>query len=91
MHRPPPSRIMSLALVCAYNTRFSASGKVLSGGVDANALHKPKGSSRRPKYSKWWFLTGIILATALIDTGSKNGRSCHKEFKGTGKGFETPL
>ncbi len=66
----------------AYNT-VSASGKVLSGGVDANALHKPKrffGAARN--IENGGSLT--ILATALIDTGSKMDEVIFEEFKGTG-------
>jgi transcription termination factor Rho len=70
-------------LARAYNTVSPASGKVLTGGVDANALHKPKrffGSAR--KIEKGGSLT--ILATALIDTGSKMDEVIFEEFKGTG-------
>lgn len=70
-------------LARAYNTVQPASGKILSGGVDANALHKPKrffGSAR--KIEKGGSLT--ILATALIDTGSKMDEVIFEEFKGTG-------
>ena len=70
-------------LARAYNTVSPASGKVLSGGVDANALHKPKrffGSAR--KIEDGGSLT--ILATALIDTGSKMDEVIFEEFKGTG-------
>jgi len=70
-------------LARAYNTVAPASGKVLSGGVDANALHKPKrffGAAR--KIEKGGSLT--ILATALIDTGSKMDEVIFEEFKGTG-------
>jgi transcription termination factor Rho len=70
-------------LARAYNTVSPASGKVLSGGVDANALHKPKrffGAAR--KIEKGGSLT--ILATALIDTGSKMDEVIFEEFKGTG-------
>lgn len=70
-------------LARAYNTTAPASGKVLSGGVDANALHKPKrffGAAR--KIEKGGSLT--ILATALIDTGSKMDEVIFEEFKGTG-------
>ena len=70
-------------LARAYNTVAPASGKVLSGGVDANALHKPKrffGSAR--KIEDGGSLT--ILATALIDTGSKMDEVIFEEFKGTG-------
>ena len=70
-------------LARAYNTVQPASGKILSGGVDANALHKPKrffGSAR--KVENGGSLT--ILATALIDTGSKMDEVIFEEFKGTG-------
>lgn len=67
----------------AYNTVTPASGKILSGGVDANALHKPKrffGAAR--KIERGGSLT--IIATALIDTGSKMDEVIFEEFKGTG-------
>ncbi len=70
-------------LARAYNTVAPASGKILSGGVDANALHKPKrffGAAR--KIENGGSLT--ILATALIDTGSKMDEVIFEEFKGTG-------
>jgi transcription termination factor Rho len=70
-------------LARAYNTVQPASGKVLSGGVDANALHKPKrffGSAR--KIENGGSLT--ILATALTETGSKMDEVIFEEFKGTG-------
>ena len=70
-------------LARAYNTVQPASGKVLSGGVDANALHKPKrffGSAR--KIEDGGSLT--ILATALTETGSKMDEVIFEEFKGTG-------
>lgn len=70
-------------LARAYNTVSPASGKVLSGGVDANALHKPKrffGSAR--KIENGGSLT--IISTALIDTGSKMDEVIFEEFKGTG-------
>lgn len=70
-------------LARAYNTVTPASGKVLSGGVEANALHKPKkffGAAR--KIENGGSLT--ILATALIDTGSKMDGVIFEEFKGTG-------
>lgn len=70
-------------LVRAYNTVSPASGKVLSGGVDANALHKPKrffGAARN--IENGGSLT--IIATALIDTGSKMDEVIFEEFKGTG-------
>jgi transcription termination factor Rho len=70
-------------LARAYNTVAPASGKILSGGVDANALHKPKrffGAARN--IENGGSLT--ILATALIDTGSKMDEVIFEEFKGTG-------
>ncbi|MCC6684166.1 MAG: transcription termination factor Rho [Bacteroidia bacterium] len=70
-------------LARAFNTVQPASGKVLSGGVDANALHKPKrffGAAR--KIEKGGSLT--IVATALIETGSKMDEVIFEEFKGTG-------
>lgn len=70
-------------LARAHNTVAPASGKVLSGGVEANALHKPKqffGAAR--KIERGGSLT--ILATALIDTGSKMDEVIFEEFKGTG-------
>lgn len=70
-------------LARAYNTVQPASGKVLSGGVDANALHKPKrffGAARNTE--ERGSLT--IIATALIDTGSKMDEVIFEEFKGTG-------
>jgi len=70
-------------LARAYNTVSPSSGKVLSGGVDANALHKPKrffGAAR--KIENGGSLT--ILATALTDTGSKMDEVIFEEFKGTG-------
>ena len=70
-------------LARAYNTVSPASGKVLSGGVDANALHKPKrffGAARN--IENGGSLT--IIATALIDTGSKMHEVIFEEFKGTG-------
>ncbi len=70
-------------LARAYNTVSPSSGKVLSGGVDANALHKPKrffGAAR--KIEGGGSLT--IIATALIDTGSKMDEVIFEEFKGTG-------
>src|SRR5690625_1400201 len=70
-------------LARAYNTVQPASGKVLSGGVDANALHKPKrffGAAR--KIEDGGSLT--IIATALVDTGSRMDEVIFEEFKGTG-------
>jgi transcription termination factor Rho len=70
-------------LARAYNTVAPASGKVLSGGVEANALHKPKrffGSARN--IENGGSLT--IIATALIDTGSRMDEVIFEEFKGTG-------
>lgn len=70
-------------LARAYNTVSPASGKVLSGGVEANALHKPKrffGAARQ--IENGGSLT--IISTALIDTGSKMDEVIFEEFKGTG-------
>jgi len=70
-------------LARAYNTVVPASGKVLSGGVDSNALHKPKrffGAARN--IENGGSLT--IIATALIDTGSRMDEVIFEEFKGTG-------
>ena len=70
-------------LARAYNTAQPASGKILSGGVDANALHKPKrffGAARN--IENGGSLT--IIATALTDTGSKMDDVIYEEFKGTG-------
>ncbi|EKM1526540.1 transcription termination factor Rho [Campylobacter jejuni] len=70
-------------LARAYNTATPSSGKVLSGGVDANALHKPKrffGAARN--IENGGSLT--IVATALIDTGSRMDDVIFEEFKGTG-------
>ncbi len=70
-------------LARAYNTVIPASGKVLTGGVDANALQRPKrffGAARN--IEEGGSLT--ILATALIDTGSKMDEVIYEEFKGTG-------
>ena len=70
-------------LARAYNTATPSSGKVLSGGVDANALHKPKrffGAARN--IEDGGSLT--IVATALIDTGSRMDDVIFEEFKGTG-------
>lgn len=70
-------------LARAYNTVAPASGKVLTGGFDANALHKPKrffGAARN--IEEGGSLT--IIATALIDTGSKMDAVIYEEFKGTG-------
>ncbi len=70
-------------LARAYNTEVPHSGKILSGGVDANALHKPKrffGAARNVE--EGGSLT--ILATALIDTGSRMDEVIFEEFKGTG-------
>src|SRR6266851_1654272 len=76
-------------LARAYNTEVPHSGKILSGGVDANALHKPKrffGAARN--IEEGGSLT--ILATALIDTGSRMDEVIFEEFKGTGN-MELPL
>jgi len=70
-------------LARAHNTAMPASGKILSGGVDANALHKPKrffGAARKIEFGG----SLTILATALIDTGSKMDEVIFEEFKGTG-------
>lgn len=70
-------------LARAYNTVQPASGKVLSGGVDANALHKPKrffGAARNIEFGG----SLTIIATALTDTGSKMDDVIFEEFKGTG-------
>lgn len=70
-------------LARAYNTVTPSSGKVLSGGVDANALHKPKrffGAARN--IEEGGSLT--IIATALVDTGSRMDEVIFEEFKGTG-------
>ena len=70
-------------LARAYNTVQPASGKILSGGVDANALHKPKrffGAARN--LEEGGSLT--IIATALVDTGSRMDEVIFEEFKGTG-------
>ncbi len=70
-------------LARAYNTVSPASGKVLSGGVDANALHKPKGFFGAARnIENGGSLT--ILATALTETGSKMDEVIFEEFKGTG-------
>mmetsp|Transcript_3054 Transcript_3054/g.6782 ORF Transcript_3054/g.6782 Transcript_3054/m.6782 type:complete len:496 (+) Transcript_3054:7606-9093(+) len=70
-------------LARAYNTVMPSSGKILSGGVDANALHKPKrffGAARNVENGG----SLTILATALIETGSKMDEVIFEEFKGTG-------
>ena len=70
-------------LARAYNTVIPSSGKVLTGGVDANALHRPKrffGAARNVE--EGGSLT--IIATALVDTGSKMDEVIYEEFKGTG-------
>ncbi len=70
-------------LARAYNTVIPASGKVLTGGVDANALHRPKrffGAARN--IEEGGSLT--IIATALVDTGSRMDDVIYEEFKGTG-------
>jgi transcription termination factor Rho len=67
----------------AYNTVVPSSGKVLTGGVDANALHRPKrffGAARN--IEEGGSLT--IIATALVDTGSRMDDVIYEEFKGTG-------
>ncbi len=70
-------------LARAFNTVIPSSGKILSGGVDANALHKPKrffGAARNVENGG----SLTILATALIETGSKMDEVIFEEFKGTG-------
>jgi transcription termination factor Rho len=70
-------------LARAYNTVVPTSGKVLTGGVDANALHRPKrffGAARN--IEEGGSLT--IIATALIETGSRMDEVIYEEFKGTG-------
>ena len=70
-------------LARAYNTVVPSSGKVLTGGVDANALQRPKrffGAARNVEESG----SLTIIATALIDTGSKMDDVIYEEFKGTG-------
>jgi transcription termination factor Rho len=70
-------------LARAYNTVAPSSGKVLSGGVEANAMQKPKqffGAARNVENGG----SLTILATALIDTGSKMDEVIFEEFKGTG-------
>ena len=70
-------------LARAYNTVIPSSGKVLTGGVDANALHRPKrffGAARNVE--EGGSLT--IIATALVDTGSRMDEVIYEEFKGTG-------
>src|SRR3546814_1109650 len=70
-------------LARAYNNVVPSSGKVLTGGVDANALHRPKrffGAARNVE--EGGSLT--IIATALVDTGSAMDKVIYEEFKGTG-------
>ena len=70
-------------LARAYNTVVPPSGKILSGGVDSNALHKPKrffGAARNTEEGG----TLTIIATALVDTGSRMDEVIFEEFKGTG-------
>ena len=70
-------------LARAYNTVIPHSGKILSGGVDSNALHKPKrffGAARNVEFGG----SLTIIATALIDTGSRMDEVIFEEFKGTG-------
>ena len=70
-------------LARAYNTVQPHSGKILTGGVDANSLHKPKrffGAARNIEHGG----SLTIIATALIDTGSKMDEVIYEEFKGTG-------
>ena len=70
-------------LARAYNTTMPHSGRILSGGVDANALQKPKrffGAARNIEYGG----SLTIIATALIETGSRMDEEIFEEFKGTG-------
>jgi len=70
-------------LARAYNTVIPSSGKVLTGGVDAHALHRPKrffGAARNIEEGG----SITIIATALVDTGSKMDEVIYEEFKGTG-------
>jgi transcription termination factor Rho len=70
-------------LARSYNTVIPSSGKVLTGGVDANALHRPKrffGAARNIEHGG----SLTIIATALVDTGSKMDEVIYEEFKGTG-------
>jgi transcription termination factor Rho len=70
-------------LARAYNTVVPPSGKILSGGVDSNALHKPKrffGAARKIEHGG----SLTIMATALVDTGSRMDEVIFEEFKGTG-------
>ena len=70
-------------LARAYNTVIPHSGKILSGGVDSNALHKPKrffGAARNVEFGG----SLTIISTALIDTGSRMDEVIFEEFKGTG-------
>jgi transcription termination factor Rho len=70
-------------LARAYNQTVPTSGKILSGGVDSNALHKPKrffGAARNIEFGG----SLTIVATALIDTGSRMDEVIFEEFKGTG-------
>src|SRR5438045_7279374 len=72
-----------ILLARAHNTVASASGKVLSGGVEANAMQKPKqffGAARKIEFGG----SLTIIATALVDTGSKMDEVIFEEFKGTG-------
>lgn len=70
-------------LARAYNNNSPSSGKIMSGGIDSNALHKPKkffGSARNTEESG----SLTIIATALVDTGSRMDQVIFEEFKGTG-------
>jgi transcription termination factor Rho len=70
-------------LARAYNTVIPSSGKILTGGVDANALHRPKrffGAARNIEHGG----SLTIIATALVETGSKMDEVIYEEFKGTG-------
>ncbi|HOD53088.1 MAG TPA: transcription termination factor Rho [Candidatus Cloacimonadota bacterium] len=70
-------------LARAYNNNSPSSGKIMSGGIDANAMHKPKrffGSARKTEEAG----SLTIIATALVDTGSRMDQVIFEEFKGTG-------
>ncbi len=81
--RGDPVLFPSPRLARAYNTVIPSSGKVLTGGVDANALHRPKrffGAARNIEEGG----SSTIIATALVDTGSRMDDVIYEEFKGTG-------
>ena len=82
-HQAVAQEVIEKCLPYSGNSVQPASGKVLSGGVDANALHKPKrffGAARNTEEKG----SLTIIATALIDTGSKMDEVIFEEFKGTG-------